>query len=164
MPIIHWLILSIDRLLHSQFQLGWIWLCLLLLGHSSADAKTSQRFTVTGHSMQPTLQPGDQVVINDSCVAQPNIALDDVVAIQFKHQHTPVIKRVVALPGSSFKLTATENNSVLLKQLKQYQHTIPKKHYIVRGDNQAVSQDSNDYGMIAEHQIIGCLTEVLKKS
>ncbi len=161
MPIIHWPILCIDPGVRSQAQ--WTWLFLLLLNHTTVDAGETQRFTVIGHSMQPTLQPGDQVVVDSECPEQHAIAMNDLVAIQFRRQKTPVVKRVVALPGSQFDIEVNEHNTLLVKQLKRYQSIIPKKHYIVNGDNQTVSQDSNQYGMVSQQQIIGCVTEVLKK-
>ena len=112
--------------------------------------------------MQPTLQPGDQVEINSLCVEKNNIVLNDVVGIKFKKLNTPVIKRVVATPGSTFVVTAQNKNRLLAKQLAKYQNVLPQNQFIVTGDNAIVSQDSNSYGMVAKHQIIGCMTQVLK--
>ncbi len=140
--------------------MAWGWLFMLF--HTNLYAQTVTRFTVSGHSMQPTLQPGDQVEINSSCVEKNNIVLNDVVGIKFKNLNIPVIKRVVATPGTTFEVTAQNNNKLLAKQLTKYQNVLPQNQFIVTGDNTTVSQDSNSYGMIAKHQIIGCMTQVLK--
>lgn len=122
-----------------------------------------KRYTVVGKSMQPTIHAGDVVIISDDCLSKDDINIGDVVAIAFNGSKTPMIKRVKAIPGDAIDPKQYPIQSILGRQLKAYQYTLPKHQFIVDGDNLSSSIDSQHFGLVSKSQIIGCLKQVIKK-
>jgi len=142
----------------------------------SVEAFSEERaFTVAGMSMSPELMPGDTVVVdNDS----KQIMKDDLVAIEFKHSKTPIVKRVVAVEGDSVEI---KNNTIFVNkkpfrdidekrwqstviQLKRYNWIVPKDNLFILGDNPQNSRDSRRLGLISTSQIKGKVVKIIKSS
>ncbi len=91
------------------------------------------RFQVTGNSMLPLLQPGDEVLVNPRAYQYILPCPGDIVVAQ--HPSRPglrMIKRVVSI---------TDN-----------------KTYILKGDNPLESADSRTFGPVTAEQILGRVT------
>lgn len=134
---------------------------------------------VEGQSMQPTLDTGDKMIVNQVGYTFFKPERFDIVVF-----HAPsgkdYIKRIVGLPGESLsyendtlyidgklveepfldKLKATIHGeqpltgNFTLKELMGMD-TIPEDHYFVMGDNRRLSKDSRDIGVIAKSEFIG---------
>jgi len=92
-----------------------------------------RRFRVTGNSMQPLLNPGDEVLINHNAYQQSRPNPGEIVIAQ--HPYRPqlrLIKRVAAI---------TDND-----------------YCILAGDNPQESTDSRTFGPIPLAQILGRVT------
>jgi nickel-type superoxide dismutase maturation protease len=91
------------------------------------------RFRVTGNSMLPWLQPGEEVLVNFSAYQNslPEVG-DLVVAIHPHRPNFPIIKRVAVV---------RENGDCLLL-----------------GDNPTESTDSRSFGTVSPQNILGKVT------
>ncbi|WP_078391520.1 signal peptidase I [Shouchella patagoniensis] len=134
---------------------------------------------VEGYSMQPTLETGDKLIVNQIGYRFVEPQRFDIVVF-----HAPggkdYIKRIVGLPGE----TLVYENDILyidgeaveepyLKHLKESiqgnqnltgdftleevinEQTIPDDHYFMMGDNRRLSKDSRDIGVVHFSEIIG---------
>lgn len=107
-------------------QRNYLDLLLWLLGRR-------KRFRVTGLSMTPLLQPGEEVLVDLYAYQTSFPQIDDlVIAIHPQNCDLQIIKRVVAV---------AEDGSCFLQ-----------------GDNLAQSNDSRSFGAIALQQILGRVT------
>jgi signal peptidase I len=130
-----------------------------------------QAFSIPSGSMQPTLRPGDRVMVNKLSYRFGDIERGHLIVFE-RPPSMPelatkdLIKRVIALPGESVEArdgvvhidgaaldepylpegTRTENLPL---------QTIPEGHYLVLGDNRGSSQDGRAFGPIAEELVIG---------
>jgi signal peptidase I len=77
--------------------LGWFALVVLLAAVLSSVAVVAFSVTVSGDSMQPTLRPGDRLVAD--VLHRVDVHRFDVVEATVGAARTPVVKRVVGLPG-----------------------------------------------------------------
>lgn len=92
-----------------------------------------QRFCVTGTSMFPLLQAGDEVLVDTRAYRRRLPEIRDLVVARHPHrQDLKIIKRVV--------LVNKNGNCFLL------------------GENQAESNDSRSFGFVTLHHIIGKVT------
>ncbi|MBM7837629.1 signal peptidase I [Alkalihalobacillus xiaoxiensis] len=134
---------------------------------------------VEGHSMQPTLDTGDKMIVNQVGYTFLKPERFDIVVF-----HAPsgkdYIKRIVGLPGESLSYESDtlyiDGNPVdepFLDKLKATLHgeqpltgdftlkeltgldAIPEGHYFVMGDNRRLSKDSRDIGVVAKTEFIG---------
>ncbi|WZY01647.1 signal peptidase I [Bacillus sp. FSL W7-1360] len=134
---------------------------------------------VDGNSMQPTLNPGNRMMINQLAYAfsEPD-RFDIVVFLAPGGQH--YIKRVIGLPGEELMykgdvlyINGEPQSEPYLEERKQSLHgeqpltgdftleerigkkKIPADQYFVMGDNRRLSKDSRDIGLISAEDIIG---------
>lgn len=96
-----------------QTKITWYDLLLLFLGRY-------KRYRVTGHSMEPTLQPGDEVLTRPFHLFQPVAQGTIVIAKHPKSPETTFIKRVDQI--------------------------LDDGSFILLGDNLSQSSDSRSYG------------------
>ncbi|NCA99362.1 MAG: signal peptidase I [Clostridia bacterium] len=134
-----------------------------------------QRNAVVGDSMDPTLHPNDQVLVEKVSKLWHGIAYGDIVTIRTRdlpqHEDGPnIIKRVIGLPGDTIELqdgmvyrngellaesylpakTATE-----VRNPDYAKVTLGPDEYFVMGDNRSVSLDSRSIGPIPVDHMIG---------
>lgn len=134
-----------------------------------------QRNAVVGDSMDPTLHPNDQVLVEKVSKLWHGIAYGDIVTIRTRdlpqHEDGPnIIKRVIGLPGDTIELMdgVVYRNGELLEEtyLPANTHTeirnpdyakvtLGPDEYFVMGDNRAVSLDSRSIGPIPVDHMIG---------
>lgn len=122
----------------------------------------TEAFAVPSSSMEPTLIPGDHVLVTRYLIGRPK--LRDVVVFVDASDHA-VIKRVIGLPGDSVEVsgghvvvngesleetyTATSNTSGVSV------HVVPSGHLFLLGDNRDASADSRTFGFVREDAIVG---------
>ena len=139
----------------------------------------SKPYTVSGSSMQPALNTGDSVQVEEGYYASHPVQRGDLVALKFQSRNRPMVKRVVAVSGDVVEVkngkfwingrpptepwlkdrSFAQNKLKILKiQLNRYGNRIPNGQLIVMGDNGTNSFDSGDYGMISKSQVKGRVT------
>ena len=92
-----------------------------------------KRFRVKGKSMQPLLQPEEEILINPYAYLQSPPQVNDIVVVVHPHKsNLEIIKRIVEI---------RENNT-----------------YFLQGDNLSHSTDSRNFGTVALNLIRGKVT------
>jgi signal peptidase I len=133
--------------------------------------RSSQILTVAGLSMQPTLQPNDQVKLIR--IPLNELQQDDLLAIKFKTRERLMLKRLIAKAGDKVVFDQGQviinnkplcNNKqtslkpkqykLLVLQLSRAGNRIPAGKVMVMGDSNN-SFDSGDYGLVSHSQIVG---------
>ena len=105
---------------------GYCELLLLLL-------RKRKRFKVIGRSMQPLLQPGDEIIINPCAYRQSLPQVGDVVVVVHPNRAELIaIKRITAINCSG--------------------------EYFLTGDNPRASTDSRHWGFIKAENLLGKVT------
>ncbi|MGC4780917.1 S26 family signal peptidase [Micromonospora zamorensis] len=106
--------------------------------------------TVAGHSMVPTLQPGDRLLVRRASLR--DLSVGDIVVVAPdtrmagpRPRSGPVIKRLVALPGGPVPADVPYPDGDVL----------PEGRMALLGDNPAASRDSRHYGLVVEDRLVG---------
>lgn len=125
----------------------------------------SARVRVENISMQPTLQPGEFLLVNRVSYKLGSPHIGDIIVF-----HAPgvsdldYIKRVIGLPGDEVHVengVVTVNNQPLyepyLTEAPNYSGTwvVPEGEYFVLGDNRNNSSDSHLWGFVPAEDIVG---------
>lgn len=85
-----------------------------------------QRFKILGHSMEPYLQNGDNILVSGLLYLFKKPKINDIVA--FSYREGVLIKRIIL---------------------------IKKERYFLQGDNKNDSLDSRKIGLVSRKQILG---------
>jgi signal peptidase I len=133
---------------------------------------TGRIFRFEKMSMQPTLEPGDEVLV----VSKDNLARGDIVVFSPPPAWvagttvTPFIKRVTGLPGETVEVKdgAVWVNGTKLDEPYVYDQqpttamtdeparwVVPTGQLFVLGDHRAASADSRSFGTIAASTVLG---------
>lgn len=134
----------------------------------------AQPFFVKGASMEPTLEDGDYLIINEISYRFSEPQRGDVVIFRFPNDPRQFfIKRIIALPGETIEI---RNNRVVIfnkenprglfldesAYLERSEITegnlrvnLAKNEYFVLGDNRLQSSDSRTWGPLDTNLIIG---------
>jgi signal peptidase I len=127
----------------------------------------SQRIRVESISMQPTLYPGDYVIVNKLAYRLNNTPKrGDVIVFKYppNPEQIPYIKRIIGLPGDQIHIAdgkITINGERMLEPyLKVITNrggdwTVPADQLFVMGDNRNNSSDSRSWGFVPFANIIG---------
>lgn len=86
------------------------------------------RFRVAGHSMVPSLLPGDEIIISSIPYMFSSPKPEDIVLLLEPHSEKRVVKRIEKVKNDT---------------------------YFVRGENPSDSQDSRTYGAVSKTRVIG---------
>ena len=125
---------------------------------------------VDGHSMDPTLQDGEILLLKKY---QKNYERFSIVVVHY--ENSKLIKRIIGLPGEHIRY---ENNALYVNGVKVEENfidtttsyfdiknmgydTIPENYYFVVGDNRNNSTDSRIIGFISKEDIYGVADFVL---
>lgn len=127
----------------------------------------SERIRVESISMQPTLYPGDYVIVNKLAYrfkGTPNRG--DVIVFRYppNPEAIPYIKRVIGLPGDQIHIgdgkvyvngQAVVEPYLVVTTNRGGDWTVPAGQIFVMGDNRNNSSDSRSWGFVPLENIIG---------
>lgn len=130
---------------------------------------TIQKSSVVGHSMEPSLQNGQQLLINKVVYYFFEPERGDVIILHppppYSSKTTPFIKRIIALPGDTVEIkngavyvNGLKLDEPYIKDLPAYtflRRIIPENEYFVLGDNRNNANDSHNGWMVPRQNIIG---------
>ena len=131
-----------------------------------------QRTAVSGHSMEDTLDDGDNLIVDKLTYRFRDPVRYDIIVFPYKYKEdTYYIKRIIGLPGEMVQITEEGNiliNGEILEE--SYGREVMKSpgiaadpiilgedEYFVLGDNRNASADSRDpsVGVISGKDIVG---------
>ena len=135
-----------------------------------------QRTVVRGHSMDPTLNDGENLIMDKFTYHFSDPERYDIVICRYPGRgDTNFVKRVVGLPGDTVELRDgylyingekqeepyinDEYRSGWLNEFSAY--TVPEGEYFVMGDHRNNSNDSRSIGPIGRDYIIGHVRTVV---
>ncbi len=123
------------------------------------------RVRVDGHSMDPTLQNGEFILVNRLAYRFGEPRRGDIVVFHYPRDPSQqFIKRVIGLPGDEVRIQAGHVylNGQLLNEPyvaapPRYEGlwTVPAGSLFVLGDNRNQSSDSHSWGMLPIENVIG---------
>lgn len=123
------------------------------------------RFRIEGHSMMPTLQEGEYIIINKLSYYLDEPERGDIIVLRFPNDRTrDFIKRVIGVPGDHIEIANGEVkvNGVALEE--PYLNappsytgswTVPPDQFFVLGDNRNNSHDSHNWNFLPRSDIVG---------
>lgn len=123
------------------------------------------RVRVDNISMQPTLKPGEFLLVNKIEYKLGQIQRGDIVVFHYPlNPREDYIKRVIGLPGDTVTISNTRvmvNNQTLTEPYisapPQYSGSweVPEGKVFVLGDNRNQSSDSHSWGFVPHDNIVG---------
>jgi signal peptidase I len=127
-----------------------------------------QPVKVEGGSMEPGLEDQERIFINKLVYRWENVRRGDIVVFRYPHDpHKSFIKRVIALPGDTIRISfghvyvngkAVAEPYVPEEFLDTRSHpetVIPANMYFVLGDHRSMSNDSREFGPVPRSHIYG---------
>ncbi|MHB1651048.1 MAG: signal peptidase I [Desulfitobacteriaceae bacterium] len=125
-----------------------------------------QPYLIPSSSMEPTLLPGDRIIVNRLTYRDRIPARGDIVVFAYpKDPKRTFVKRVIALEGDTAEL---RDNKVFIngKALEEPYlkagdyppygpEVVPKGKFLVLGDNRRQSGDSREWGLLSQEALIG---------
>ena len=128
----------------------------------------TQVYAISGHSMQPTLQEGEMVMIHKLSPGILDVDRGDLVIFQSpRHRRKDLIKRVIAVAGDRVRIDENqvvwingdpieEPYTVRSLTHRRYEEVVIQPGEIfVLGDNRPQSQDSRNFGPVSLDLIRG---------
>ena len=160
-----------DRSIFKEI-LGWlVYIAILLAAVYVLITYVGQRTEVSGHSMEPTLQHGDNLIVDKISYRFREPERYEIIVFPYQYkENTYYIKRIIGLPGETVEIiegsvyingeklkedyTATEINDVGIVSEKI---TLGGDEYFVLGDDRDKSEDSRmaDVGNVKRSYIYG---------
>lgn len=122
------------------------------------------RYRIDGSSMNPTLQDGQYLIINNLSYYVDDPAAGDVIVFHHPASELNLIKRVIGLPGDEISIhdgTVSVNGVVLdepyIRDAPRYTYNgvVPEGQYFVLGDNRNNSSDSHSWSFLPDDHIVG---------
>lgn len=122
------------------------------------------RYRIDGSSMNPTLQHGQYLLINNFSYYLNEPERGDIIVFNHPNNELNLIKRVIGLPGDKVEITnqTVKVNGQLLnepyiKAPPTYDGTwtVPDGNYFVLGDNRNSSSDSHTWQYLPKSNIVG---------
>lgn len=123
--------------------------------------------TVSSTSMEPTLCPGDRLLVNLWDPDLDDLARGDLVALEPGRSEVPVVKRVVGLPGDRVAIRDAllyVNGRLVDEPYVDHKSidalfygpvVVPADRFLVLGDARASSIDSRSYGTVPADRLLG---------
>ena len=123
------------------------------------------RVRVDNISMQPTLQPGNFILVNKLAYRLDEPDYGDVVIFHYPlNPQEDYIKRIIGLPGDTVRV---EDGIVIVdgqplresyisdEPMYSNEWQVPEGHIFVLGDNRNQSSDSHSWGYVPMENVIG---------
>jgi signal peptidase I len=135
-------------------------------------------YIVEGHSMMPTLEEGNKLVVGKLGYEAEDLSRFDIIVFH-ANEEEDFVKRIIGLPGDKIEYKNDQlwingkrvdepyldlyRKKVLGNKLtgdftleeRTGEVTVPKDHLFVMGDNRLGSWDSRHFGFISEDQVVG---------
>jgi signal peptidase I len=118
--------------------------------------------TVAGQSMQPTLRPGDRLVVRRREIGR--VRPGQVVVARLRRRPAAggpaaelIVKRVLAVPGDQVPRDVVR----ALRDVPE--ETVPPGRLVVLGDNHAASVDSRQFGYLHNSELVGVVGRHLSR-
>ena len=161
-----------DRSIFKEI-LGWlVYIAILLAAVYVLITYVGQRTEVSGHSMEPTLQHGDNLIVDKISYRFHDPSRYDIIVFPYKYEeNTFYIKRIIGLPGeivqvkdgytyiNGKKLTSDIYGREVMDEpgIAEEPVKLGKDEYFVLGDNRNHSSDSRDpsVGVLHRKDLIG---------
>ncbi|GJQ34886.1 MAG: signal peptidase I [Anaerolineales bacterium] len=125
----------------------------------------SARVRVDGYSMRPTLEDGEFVLVSKLSYRFGEYERGDIIVFHFPlNPKEELIKRVIGLPGDQVKVEGNQvyvNGQVLNEEyifeapLYSGEWTVTDGFLFVLGDNRNNSNDSKDWGLLPQENVVG---------
>lgn len=153
--------------------LGWILYILVIIGLTYLIITyVGQRTRVSGDSMNPTLQDGDNLIVDKISYRFRDPERYDIIVFPFKHEeNTFYIKRIIGLPGETIQvvdgyvyidgelLESDIYGAEVMREANIAAEPIAlgEDEYFVLGDNRNHSSDSRDpsVGVLTREDLLG---------
>jgi signal peptidase I len=123
------------------------------------------RVRVENVSMEPTLQPGDFLLVSKMAYKWGSMQVGDIIVFHYPpNPGTDYIKRLIGLPGDHIQI---ENGIVYVNGYPldepyiaeppnyTYDEVVPQDNVFVLGDNRNDSSDSHSWGFVPIANIVG---------
>jgi len=127
----------------------------------------AEPFRIPSASMEPTLRPGDHVVVDKVAYRLGEPRRGDLVAFDDPRGGGALLKRVAALPGDRVEIrdgVLFVDDGRVPERYVDYEMVdgeyfgpvrVPRGRVFVLGDNRGNSDDSRDYGAVPRSALIG---------
>ena len=153
--------------------LGWIvYIVILVAAVYLLITYVGQRTQVSGHSMEPTLQHGDNLIVDKISYRFREPKRYEIIVFPYAYkENTYYIKRIIGLPGETIQVIDGQvyiNGEVLAGEhygkevmldpgIAGEPITLGADEYFVLGDNRNHSSDSRDpsVGVLQREDLIG---------
>lgn len=153
----------------SKETVGFIIFLICIISFTYLCVKyIAQRAVVSGPSMEPAYQNGNNLIIDKFFYRFNGLKRHDIIV--FRDENGKIlIKRIIALPKETVRID-NEGNIYINDEILQEEYgtevildagiaiqkiQLDEKEYFVLGDNRNNSRDSRVFGPIKEEQIIG---------
>ena len=161
-----------DRSIFKEI-LGWlVYIAILLAAVYVLITYVGQRTEVSGHSMEPTLQHGDNLIVDKISYRFREPERYEIIVFPYQYkENTYYIKRIIGLPGETVEIIDGEvyiNGELLADEhygkevmldpgIAAESITLGDDEYFVLGDNRKNSEDSRsaDIGKVKRSYIYG---------
>lgn len=129
--------------------------------------------TVRGRSMEPTLFPGEQFILNRWAYRLFPLNRGDLVVVRDPENRELLVKRIIAIPRDTIQLRRRgvyvnnlplredylpRNADTYWQRYGEHALTLNDHEYFVMGDNRLISLDSRWYGPVHSRDILGTLS------
>jgi signal peptidase I len=160
------------RTLKRQLMVLAVLLVCSLASYAAINRWFLSTVVVQGRSMAPTLKDGDRCLLNRFSYLCASPKRGDLVVIRDRGENDLAVKRLVALPGESVRVSQgrifvngrrlvepyLENGTQTVAPTGAEQsYMLGEREYFVLGDNRSESEDSRYYGPVSRDQLLGTL-------